>query len=305
MTITRYVIWTMMYVSLYGLLTGFLGLWVGVLFAAVTTLLVAQKPSWHVLPVLIIPPFFWEIVLGNFWRMIFVLSFIVAPAFIVGIGVSRKRETVQNIVYVVCFLVIVQLAWLLLWGGASDQVVQYIRSVSLERLRQLPFVYSEAIVMRNIELLANAIKTKIPTMMFFIAIFFAMIHHALLRLLAKWARVEVPPFPSILTWRVHIVFVWMYFLFVVLELFVEPPPDQFWEWLVLNGLLLGLGLFAVQGVAFLFYFGYALRVPWLPWVVLGVALVVPVPLTMAILSMVGVIDTAFSIRWRPPPAQQK
>src|SRR5690606_4054561 len=119
------------------------------------------------------------------------------------------------------------------------------------------------------------------------------ITHTISRRLLNWLGIEAPSLPPIHEWRLPRSLVW-YYLIVLFLNFITQPESALYTF-ILNLYPILLITFAVQGIAFYFYWAHEKgRGRVIP--IMGAILCLLFPPLMYMTSLVGVFDTAFPLR---------
>jgi hypothetical protein len=274
--------------------------WLAVAMIVAGACVVAHSPKSFPVLWLVSVPFIELMFSGHMLRFGAICSFVVVPAWLLGEGIARQRAAHQSIGTVTAVLVLAQACW---WGAFGDS--EEVRSVVHDGVALISWMYDPNIVHKYVEVFIDVSRTKLPTLMVFVAICVVVFVYGCLRIVSSWLTVSVPRMLPLVDWRLPRAFVWVFVAVVVLDLFVSDPPVAFWEWVVVNAILLGLTTFSVMGVAFLAFVGDAWRIKVLPWLVFIGFVSNPTPLAVVVLSMLGVIDAAFAVRQMITPAQKK
>lgn len=148
------------------------------------------------------------------------------------------------------------------------------------------------------EVLADAAISMIPLFLIGGIIVYALITHAIARKALVNAGLSIPGLKPIREWMVPKAFVWIYLIALLMEMFAAGREPGSFMFTLLNNLLpLIMIVFAVQGIAFLFYIAHVKQ--WNKLLPIGgiVLLVIFWPLCF-LYSLLGVFDAAFPLRER-------
>lgn len=215
------------------------------------------------------------------------------PAIVIGEGYrrmwkARKTLTAGVVTFLAIFLSSLVIATLL-GGNMNEMLADMLR----QGMSALPESASE---MFNDEVMRQFIAmTMMMIPFYFIAtsLFLTALTHGLARRILQASGEKIPGLPPVREWRVPRSFIWFYLIALFAEMFIGMDPASFLSTAVANIVPLFMIVFAVQGVAFLFFIGYHKQKSWVP--VLGVIGAFFLP---SAFSLLGVFDTAFPIRER-------
>lgn len=144
-----------------------------------------------------------------------------------------------------------------------------------------------------IQIVLDMTMRLLPLYIMIIAFYYMVITHMISRRLLGKLGVPAKALPPVHEWRLPRSLIWYYLISLVLDLFVQTESGFYT--FIINVQTILLITFAVQGIAFLFFWAHLKkRSRALPTI--GAVLCLLFPPAMYLTSMVGLIDTAFPIR---------
>jgi uncharacterized protein YybS (DUF2232 family) len=175
-------------------------------------------------------------------------------------------------------------------------LIDKMKMFMLESLNTLPARWQQGLLATDRDLVAQLASQMLPLYMIGFSLFLIVITHWLSRKLLNRSGAMIPGFKPIREWMLHRSLIWYYVIALFMELLVKDPNSIFFT-ILINLLPLLSGLFAVQGIAFLFFVAHANR--WnrtLPYC--GIAAIIFFFPAYFLFSLLGVFDVAFPIRDR-------
>ncbi|MFB6365807.1 DUF2232 domain-containing protein [Paenibacillus elgii] len=164
----------------------------------------------------------------------------------------------------------------------------------IESMQTLP-VQVQGMMAIDKDVLVQLMVQMLPLYMIGFSLFYAVISHWLARKVLVRSGESIPAFRPVKDWMLPKSFVWLYLLALILEMFVKDSRSMIFT-VLLNLLPLLMAAFAIQAIAFLFFFAHVKR--WnktLP--IMGIFLLL-LPPAYFMFSLLGVFDVAFPIRDR-------
>ncbi|MCI3924767.1 YybS family protein [Paenibacillus sp. TRM 82003] len=217
-----------------------------------------------------------------------------AEAYVRG-HAARKVLTTGVVAYLGIFLLSILLATLL--GSNLNQTVAVMIRDGLESFpEQVRTLMTEDIIRQAVDL----IIMRIPSTFILLSVALAAITHSISRRICNRSGSRLAGLPPVRDWKVPRGFIWFYLIAMFAELFIGIDDRSFFAAVVVNLVPLFQYLFAVQGIAFLFFLGFAKRKAWIGRLgvvgaVIGALLLPPL---LSAYSLLGVFDTAFPLRER-------
>jgi len=204
---------------------------------------------------------------------------------------ARKVLTAGVIAFLAIFLLSIVITQLL--GGNINQLLG---SMFREGLSFFPETVTGVITDEMLHDFISLTIMMIPFYFIATSVFLTSVTHAIARRICNRTGEKLPGLPPVREWKLPRSFVWFYLLALFAELFIKPDPSSFISAIIANIVPLLMTIFAIQGIAFLFFIGYQKGKGWIPWLgVVGVIFLTPL---FSIFSLLGVFDTAFPIRDR-------
>jgi uncharacterized protein YybS (DUF2232 family) len=234
---------------------------------------------------------------GAAGQVVMLAIFSLIPAIMIGrtyrqAGSARTVLTRGTVAFIAMFLALLVLATAL--GFELNPSINATVRASIDILpdavrSQLPADYVESIVQMT--------QMLVPLYIIGTSFFLAAVTHTVSRRLLNRMGEQLSGLKPIRQWRLPRRLVWFYLIALLLDLFIPVKDDSFLSTVIVNTVPIFMFVFAIQGIAFLFFFAEARRRGlWIPW--LGIALFVLIPPLFSAYSLLGVFDTAFPLRER-------
>jgi hypothetical protein len=249
------------------------------------------------LGILVGVPVVWEMYLGRSVEfLMFVLTFLAGTALFMGGCYRVLRSSIEVLRSTAVYLVAMQIVWVSWWAMTDKTIHQRVLAVREAAQWVSGVLIDENRYAQLSGYVLSLLTTLLPFMMFCIALTSVTIIHAGTRLFTRGRSRKVAPLPAITQWRLHPIFIWLYLGVTVLDIFTENESLRYSVLVVRNAVPVGLVLFSIQGVAFIFFVAMRYRQHWLPWTVFLLSLSIPIPFAVTLYSMLGIMDTAFPLR---------
>jgi uncharacterized protein YybS (DUF2232 family) len=234
---------------------------------------------------------------GAAGQIVMLALFSLIPAIFIGrtyrqAGTARTVLTRGTVAFIAVFLALLVLATAL--GFELNPSINATVRASIDILpdavrSQLPADYVETIVQMT--------QMLVPLYIIGTSFFLAAVTHTVARRVLNRTGEQLNGLKPIRQWRLPRRLVWFYLIALLLDLFIPVKDSSFMSTVIVNTVPIFMFVFAVQGIAFLFFFADARRRGrWIPW--LGIALFVLIPPLFSAYSLLGVFDTAFPLRER-------
>ncbi|WP_274365036.1 DUF2232 domain-containing protein [Paenibacillus thermotolerans] len=234
---------------------------------------------------------------GAFGQVILLAAFSLIPGIVMGSSYRQLRPARSVIVrgtaaYVAMFLLLLVAATML--GFELDRSID---ATIRESVSLLPEQMTGLIAGQELETLVQLTQVLVPLYIFGTSLLLAGVTHAVARRLLNRMGESLAGLKPMRLWRLPRYLVWYYLIALFFDLFLPFNAESFLSAVIVNIVPILMFVFAVQGIAFLFFIADAKRWGrWLPWA--GIALFILVwPLSSAF-SLLGVFDTAFPLRER-------
>jgi uncharacterized protein YybS (DUF2232 family) len=203
----------------------------------------------------------------------------------------RKVLTTGVISYLAVFL-----GSMLLATGLGVNLNQTIRATVQDGIALFPESMKELFTDEVLSDFISLMVMMIPFYFIATAVTLTMVTHAVSRRICNKTGSRLPGLPPLRDWKMPRAFVWYYLIALFADLLVPRDDRSFMAAIVVNIVPLFMSLFAMQGIAFLFFIAYIKRKAWIPWIgIVGVIFITPL---FSAFSLLGVFDTAFPIRDR-------
>lgn len=164
-------------------------------------------------------------------------------------------------------------------------------------LSMLPEQVLGGLPAEDLNSLVQLTKMLVPLYIFGTSFFLAGVTHFIARRLLNRMGESLAGLKPIREWRLPKALVWYYLIALFADLFTPVKDDSFLSAVIVNIVPIFMFVFAIQGIAFLFFVADLKRWGrWIPW--MGIALFLLVPPLFSAFSLLGVFDTAFPIRER-------
>lgn len=299
-------LWSASYVLGYVLCSTGLGYGVIGMMCAFAVSGVVMLPWGVSLGILVGVPVVWELYLGRSVEfLMFVLTFLVGTALFMGGCYRVLRSSMEVLWSTATYLVATQIVWVSWWAMTDKTIHQRVLAVREEAQWISGVLIDENRYAQLSGYVLSLMTTLLPFMMFCIALASVTIIHAGARLFTRGRSLKVVPLPAITQWQLHPIFIWLYLAVTVLDIFTENESLRYSVLVVRNAVPVGLVLFSIQGVAFIFFVAMRYRQHWLPWAVFVGSLWIPIPFIVTLYSMLGIMDTAFPLRQWMPKSSKK
>ncbi len=222
------------------------------------------------------------------------LGFFAVPAAVMGQGYHRKKPARSVLTGGILALIAMQLVVFVLIFTAYPDLTSDFRQYLKDSMDTMPALFTEGLSNEVIDTSVTLMITMIPFYMLAAAGFYTLISHAIGRRILEHRGHGAPGLPPLHTWRLPRSWVWYYLIVLLIGMFWSAEGDSFLTAVYSNLYPLLLLVFCVQAISFLSFITKERK--WnraLP--VLGVVVGLLLP---QVLSLLGVMDTAFSLRDR-------
>lgn len=299
-------LWSVIYVLGYVLCSTGLGYGVIGMMCAFAVSGVVLFPWGVSLGVIVGVPVVWELYLGRSVEfLMFILTFLAGTSLYMGGCYRVLRSSIEVLRSTAVYLVVMQIVWVSWWAMTDKTIHQRVLAVREAAQWVSGVLIDENRYAQLSGYVLSLMTTLLPFMMFCIALASVTIIHAGVRLFTRGRSPKVAPLPAITQWQLHPIFIWLYLAVMVLDVFTENESLRYSVFVVRNAVPIGLVLFSIQGVAFIFFVSMRYRQHWLPWTVFVGSLCIPLPFVVTLYSMIGIMDTAFPLRQRMLKSSKK
>ncbi|GIQ70453.1 DUF2232 domain-containing protein [Xylanibacillus composti] len=223
-----------------------------------------------------------------------ILGFFAVPSAVMGRGYHQKKSARSVITGGVLALIAMQLVLFVLLFSAYPNLTSDFRQYLKDSMDTMPaFITVElgdAYIDRSVDMMIQ----MIPFYMLALAGFYTLISHAFARRILDSRGHAVPGLPPLHTWRLPRSWVWYYLIVLLIGMFWNMESDSFLTAVYHNLYPLLLLVFSVQAISFLRFMTKERK--WnraIPILGIVVGLLMP-----QVLSLLGVMDTAFPLRDR-------
>lgn len=232
---------------------------------------------------------------GRSWLIAAVILVImVFPGIAIGYMYRRKSSAHAAILAGTITMIAVLILFLVSFALAGVNLQREIRAFMAEQFLLIDTFGAASMVTE--EALDNFISIAVrmlPLYIIIVSVYYTVITHTVSRRLLNKLGLEAPSFPPAHEWKLPRSLIWYYLVVLFMNLFLNR--DSVLYTFILNLYPILLITFAVQGLAFYFYWAYEKgRSKAIP-ITAGVCCLL-FPPAMYITSLVGVFDTAFPIR---------
>lgn len=177
-----------------------------------------------------------------------------------------------------------------------DPVAQFGATIR-DYLGALPSNVTQQLNMDLVDSMIRYITQMIPFFIVAFSVFYVIVTHGLGRwFINRGGREDlVPALPPVRTWKLPKSLVWYFLIVMILDFTIPANPDSFLVMIVINLFPLLNLAFVVQAISFLLYFVHVKR-KGKAWPALAIVLMIVVPTTQYIFSLLGLFDVMFPLR---------
>ncbi|WP_010279134.1 DUF2232 domain-containing protein [Paenibacillus senegalensis] len=236
--------------------------------------------------------------LGDLGLILVMISlFFLPPVLVMGYGYKQRKPPQWSIMAGTFTMMAVLIVFLIIARIIGYDLVQDLKDVVLSNIEMLPAAVQEQVNTGQIDQLVFLLSQMIPFFIVAFSVYYIVITHWLSRKLANTRQEVIPALPPVRNWRLPRALVWYYIICILLDLFVPNEPGAFLTMVLLNLFPLLTWAFIVQAVSFVsFYVHLRKKSKALP--VLLVIVVIFLPPTQYIASLIGLFDVMFPLRQR-------
>lgn len=223
-----------------------------------------------------------------------VLVLMLVPGALVGYYYRKGSSAVTVMTAGITAMIGVLLLFLIAISMSGINIQMELKTAVQEQLEIFERITGQAVMSEEVlNSLLDVTMRLLPLYIIVIAFYYTVITHVVSRRLLGKLGVPAKALPPVHEWRLPRSLIWYYLIVLVLDFFVQRESGFYT--LIMNVQTILLFTFAVQGIAFLFFWAHMKkRSRALP--VTGAVLCLLFPPAMYLMSMVGLIDTAFPIR---------
>ncbi|WP_199616933.1 DUF2232 domain-containing protein [Paenibacillus alkalitolerans] len=231
-------------------------------------------------------------------QILMLALFSLIPAIVIGNSYRRLHSarvvlTRGTVAFISMFLAVLVIA-----ASLGFELNPSIDATVRESIEILPEAVRQTLAAEEIRSLVQLTQMLVPLYIFGTSFFMAAVTHAIGRRVLNRLGETLAGLKPIRQWRLPRAFVWYYLIVLFVDLLTPVKNDSFFSTVIMNVVPIFMFVFAVQGIAFLFFIADAKRWGrWIPWLRIALILLVPY-LFFSAFSLLGVIDTAFPLRER-------
>lgn len=235
---------------------------------------------------------------GGLGLMLILISLFFLPP-VIAMGLCYKKKSSSKLAILAGTLSMMGILILFLIIGriaGYDPMVDF-KDILQANIDRFPAQLQEQFNAGAIDNLLFLVSQMIPFFIVVFSLYYVIITHWLARRLVNRRKELIPGLPPVRTWMLPKSLVWYFVICMILDFFVRTEAGSFLSMILLNLFPLLTLAFVVQAVSFLSFYVHV-RKKSRVWPVLLVALVIFIPATQYIISLVGLFDVMFPLRER-------
>lgn len=233
---------------------------------------------------------------GGLGLVVVIISLFFLPPVLAMGHFYKKRAPARTAVLAGTFTLMGELVLGLVVGRlfGFDPIAEFGATVR-EYLEALPPTVTEQLNKDFVDAMIRYITQMIPFFIVAFSVYYVMITHWLGRWFINRSGDIVPGLPPVRTWRLPKSLVWYYLIVMILDFTIPHDSNSFLVMILINLFPLLNLAFVVQAISFLLYLVHVKRKSK-AWPILAVALMIFVPATQYLFSLLGLFDVMFPIR---------
>jgi uncharacterized protein YybS (DUF2232 family) len=234
---------------------------------------------------------------GAAGQVVMLALFSLIPAIVIGhsyrqLQPARSVLTRGTVAYIAMFLAALIIAVSL--GFELNPSIEATVRVSIEIL---PDAVRGQLAADDIRSLVQLTQMLVPLYIFATSFILAAATHTIARRVLNRLGESLAGLRPVHQWKLPKALVWYYLIALLADLLTPVKDGSFLSTVIVNIVPIFMFVFAIQGIAFLFFFAELKRWGrWIPWA--GIVLFLLVPPLFSAFSLLGVFDTAFPLRER-------